>query len=90
MDVTVTIRKWGNSLGAVFPQEFVKAEGLKEGQQVSLCLMKKADFGEIFGTLKTRMTGQQFKDLAREGWYRGQGFFGHLRHVRAGTWKSQL
>ncbi|MFA6888798.1 MAG: hypothetical protein WC254_04865 [Candidatus Woesearchaeota archaeon] len=26
------------------------------------------DLKNIFGTLKTKMTGQKFKDLAREGW----------------------
>ncbi|MBI5036298.1 hypothetical protein HZC09_03050 [Candidatus Micrarchaeota archaeon] len=68
MNVTVVMRKWGSSLGAVFPQEFVKAEGLKAGQEVSLCVLKEADFSDIFGTLPRKMSGQRFKDLARSGW----------------------
>ena len=29
---------------------------------------KEADLTDIFGTLKRKMSGQEFKDLAREGW----------------------
>ncbi len=66
MNVTVTIRKWGNSLGAVFPRDFVKKEKLKEGQTLTLCFLKKADFTDVFGTLPRKMSGQEFKDLARD------------------------
>lgn len=68
MNVTVVVRKWGNSLGAVFPQEFVKAEKLRADQEISICVLKKADFSDIFGTLPRKMSGQKFKDLARSGW----------------------
>ena len=30
--------------------------------------IKKADLSEIFGSIKTGMSGQKFKDRAREGW----------------------
>ena len=30
--------------------------------------IKKGDLTDIFGTLKTKLTGQQLKDLARKDW----------------------
>ncbi len=35
---------------------------------MTIIKFKKADLRNVFGTLKTEMTGQEFKDLAREGW----------------------
>lgn len=29
---------------------------------------KKSDFRDVFGSLKSEMSGQEFKDLCREGW----------------------
>lgn len=28
----------------------------------------EADWGKIFGSLKTKESGQEFKDLVRKGW----------------------
>ena len=68
MAVEVTLRKWGNSVGIVFPKEFVKQRDLKPNQKIVVEVTRKADLSSIFGTLKTKMTAQEFKDLAREGW----------------------
>jgi len=68
MAVEVTLRKWGNSVGVVFPKEFVKQRHLKPNQKIWVEVTKKADLSSIFGTLKTKTTAQEFKDLAREGW----------------------
>ncbi len=66
MHMKLKIRKWGNSLGAVLPNEVVQAEKLKAGDEIDVYVPKKADLRKIFGTLKTDMTGQQFKDMVRD------------------------
>lgn len=68
MATEVVLKKWGNSIAAIFPKEFIEKEHLKVNQKISIQILKKADLRDIFGTLKTKMTGQQFKDMAREGW----------------------
>ena len=64
----VVLRKWGNSIAAVIPREVVEKEHLKENQKIDLQIMKKADLSDIFGSLKRKMSGQEFKDMCREGW----------------------
>ncbi|MBI5002308.1 hypothetical protein HZC31_02905 [Candidatus Woesearchaeota archaeon] len=68
MTTEVVLKKWGNSIAAIFPKEVVEKERLKVNQKISIHIIKKADLRNIFGTLKTKMTGQEFKDMAREGW----------------------
>lgn len=69
MAVKVKLRKWGNSMGALFPKSFIEKEGLKENDEILLERIKVADFSDVFGSLKGRkMTGQQFKDMVRKGW----------------------
>ena len=62
------IKKWGNSLGAIFPKEVVEKEKLKVNQKIVVQVIKVGDLTKIFGSLKGKMSGQEFKDLAREGW----------------------
>ncbi len=69
MTVKVKLRKWGNSMGALFPKSFIEKEGLKENDEIFLQRIKVADFSDVFGSLKgNKMTGQQFKDMVRKGW----------------------
>ena len=68
MAVEVTLRKWGNSIGIVFPKEFVKQRNLKPNEKIVVEIARKADLGRIFGTLPRKMSGQEFKDMVREGW----------------------
>jgi len=68
MAVEVTLRKWGNSIGGVFPKSFVEEHGLKSEDTVLLEVIKKADLREVFGTLKTKKSSQAFKDEVRKGW----------------------
>ena len=62
-------RKWGNSLGVVLPNEFVRDENIEVGDEV-LILKKKPDLRTLRGILKgkIKMTAQEFKDEARKGW----------------------
>jgi antitoxin component of MazEF toxin-antitoxin module len=68
MAVEVQIKKWGNSMGAIFPKLFVESKNIKENEQVIIEVIKKVDLSDIFGSLKRKISGQEFKDMAREGW----------------------
>ncbi len=69
MPAEITLKKWGNSVGAVLPKEFVESQGLKENDKVIIDIVKKADLTKIFGSLKREMSGQEFKDMVRKGWH---------------------
>ncbi len=64
----VIVKRWGSSMGVVIPKEIVKSQGLKEGDEIVINVFKKGDLTDIFGTLKTKLTGQQLKDLSRRDW----------------------
>ncbi len=68
MAVLITIKKWGNSLGAVLPSELVEEQHLKENQKVLIEVVNKADLTEMFGSLKSKVPAQKFKDMVRAGW----------------------
>lgn len=71
MTTEAVVRRWGNSLGVVLPKELVEQKHLKEEDKVIIDVVMKVDLRRSFGALKgkTRMSGQQFKDLVREGWF---------------------
>lgn len=64
----VTVKKWGSSIGVIIPKEIVKSQCIKEGDEIVINVFKKGDLTDIFGTLKTKLTGQQLKDLSRKDW----------------------
>ncbi|MBI2652070.1 AbrB/MazE/SpoVT family DNA-binding domain-containing protein [Candidatus Woesearchaeota archaeon] len=64
----VTVKKWGSSIAVIIPKEIAKNQGIKEGDEVAINIFKKGNLGDIFGTLKTKLTGQQLKDMARKDW----------------------
>ncbi len=68
MVTELIIKKWGNSMGVILPKSLIEKESLKENDAVAIEVIKKADFSEIFGTLKRKVSGQKFKDIARKGW----------------------
>ncbi|MDD5133691.1 MAG: AbrB/MazE/SpoVT family DNA-binding domain-containing protein [Candidatus Nanoarchaeia archaeon] len=68
MAIEVNIRKWGNSMGIILPKEIIKKEGLKENEKILIDIFKEADLSKMFGTLKRKLSGQEFKDMVREGW----------------------
>ncbi|MEK6957656.1 MAG: hypothetical protein AABW99_01615 [archaeon] len=68
MAVEVTIKKWGNSKGAIFPKEFLEKRGIKEDDKILVEVVKKSDLSDIFGSAPFRkMSGQKFKDMVRKG-----------------------
>ncbi len=68
MAVEVTLRKWGNSIGGVFPKNFVEEQGLRPDEKVLVEVVRKADLSAIFGSLKPKRSAQEIKDEARKGW----------------------
>ncbi len=68
MQAEVLVKKWGNSLGVILPKQMVEKEHLEENEKIVIDVRKEANLTKIFGTLKTDITGQEFKDLIRKGW----------------------
>ena len=64
----VTVKKWGSSMAVIIPREILRNQNIREGDDVAINIFKKGDLSDIFGTLKTKLTGQQLKDMARKGW----------------------
>ena len=68
MAVETTVKKWGNSLGVVFPKEFAAKNQLKVNEKVLVEVVKEADIQKLFGRLERKVSGQEFKDMVRKGW----------------------
>ncbi len=71
MEAVGKARKWGNSLGIVLPNEFVRGEQIEEGDEVVVKKKEHVDLSPLFGILKggkLKITAQEFKDEARKGW----------------------
>ena len=67
-EIESTARKWGSSLAVVIPREVAEMEKIKEGDKVYLVVEKHADLSDVFGTLKTKVSGRKFKEMCRKGW----------------------
>ncbi len=70
MTEEIIVKKWGNSLAIILPQDLVKGKNIKEKDKIMIEIIKPTDLSDVFGILKgkRKMTGQEFKDFAREGW----------------------
>lgn len=68
MAVEAKLKKWGNSMAIIVPNRIIEQKRLKEDDTIIVELVKKADLSGIFGTLKSSITGQEFKNTARKGW----------------------
>jgi antitoxin component of MazEF toxin-antitoxin module len=68
MVVEVFVRKWGNSFGVVFPKDFVNEKGIQLNEKILVDVVKEANMDKVFGTLKSKVSGQDFKDEVRKGW----------------------
>ena len=55
-------------MGVIIPREIVEKQRIREGDEIIINVFKKGDLSDVFGTLKTKLTGQQLKDLARKDW----------------------
>ena len=68
MSVELVVKKLGNSLGVIFPKEFIIKKRIKLKEKVFVEVVKEADITNIFGTMKADMSGQKFKNMVRDGW----------------------
>ena len=68
MAVEVQLKRWGNSVGVILPKGFVEEQHLKLNEKFLVEVVKEADLSDVFGSLKRKMSGQEFKDMVREGW----------------------
>jgi antitoxin component of MazEF toxin-antitoxin module len=64
----VRIKKWGNSLGIVIPNEIVKEEDLENKEEIEVIIRKKRGLEDFFGRLKRKIDPQKMKDKSREIW----------------------
>lgn len=64
MQLKTKIRQWGNSKGIIIPNEI----NVSVEDNVIVEINKIADLTDVFGTLKTKTTGQEFKDEVKKGW----------------------
>jgi hypothetical protein len=61
-----TVRRWGSSLAAVIPPEVLRAEGLREGDEVVLEVRKARALRDVFGILSDKpLKAQAVKDAIR-------------------------
>lgn len=61
-----TVRRWGSSMAAVIPPDALRAEGLREGDEVILEVRKARSLEDLFGLLKNkRLEAQAVKDAIR-------------------------
>lgn len=68
MATEVVVKKWGNSLGVILPKSLVEEKRIQPDDHILIEAVKVGDFSSIFGTFKTKLSSQQLKDIAREGW----------------------
>lgn len=65
-ETRATVRRWGSSLAAVIPPAALKAEGLKEGDEVVLEVRKARALRDVFGMLSDRpLSAQTIKNAIR-------------------------
>jgi len=63
------LKSWGSSLGVVVPKEVVKAEHLKEGDEITIEIHRKSSIREIFGSMPNlKIDAQKMKDEIRKEW----------------------
>ncbi|MDP2973740.1 MAG: AbrB/MazE/SpoVT family DNA-binding domain-containing protein [Candidatus Diapherotrites archaeon] len=68
MQVQVTVRKWGNSLGVTLPRQLVEAEGIRNEERLVIEVNKKkmAKVKDLLGLAQGwQIDAQKMKDAER-------------------------
>ncbi len=66
-EAELILRRWGgSSLAVVIPKETVTKERLKEGDRLRILIEKKTDLSNVFGSYKTKTSGQKFKEMCKK------------------------
>jgi len=68
MAIQVRVKRWGSSMGIILPKIVVEKENLRENDKIFVNVVKEADMKGLFGSLKRKISGQEFKDEIRKGW----------------------
>ncbi len=70
IEVESQLRNWGRSIGLVIPKEAIIKEHLKEGDTISLLILKKSNaLHETFGIFKFKKDTQTLLNEAdKENW----------------------
>jgi Antidote-toxin recognition MazE, bacterial antitoxin len=63
----LTVRRTGNSLAVPLPRALVRSLGLAEGDVLNVELERLPDLLQMLGSLKGRITGDEFTRLSNEG-----------------------
>ena len=67
--VYVKIKKWGNSLGIILPNDIIKNKSIVESEIIEIEIKKKNEpLKKLFRTLSRKIPTQKIKDEIREGW----------------------
>ena len=67
--VYAKIKKWGNSLGIILPNEIIKSKGIVENEIIEIEIKKKNEpLKKLFGSLIRKISTQIIKDEIKEGW----------------------
>ncbi len=70
--VRVKTKRWGSSIGVIIPNEIVKEQMIRPGDELEIEITKETDIEKMFGALKVRwpagITTQQIKDELKAGW----------------------
>lgn len=71
--VKVKAKQWGSSLGFIIPNEVVKEQKIREGDELEVELQKVSHIEKLFGLAHGRrpagLTTQKIKDELRAGWH---------------------
>lgn len=71
--VKVKAKRWGSSLGFIIPNEVVREQKIREGDELEIELQKMTDIERLFGIAHGKrrpgMTTQKIKDGLRGGWH---------------------
>lgn len=70
--VKVKAKQWGSSLGFIIPNELVKEQKIREGDELEVELQKVTNIEKLFGIAHGKrpagLTTQRIKDELRAGW----------------------
>ena len=69
VEVAVTTKRWGSSIGVVIPKSVIDEQHIQEGEEIVLDIKKRHKAKEFFGLLRGwKASAQDLKDEARKGW----------------------
>lgn len=63
----LTVRRTGNSLAVPLPRALVRSLGLAEGDVLNVELERVPELLQLLGSLKGKITGDEFTRLSNEG-----------------------